>query len=118
MTNTHINFGGHKVTTNKVGQVHTTTTLQNGFEGEVKWVVVNGICILDVSFRRASVEYTETIVCSGIPKAKTRMANDVSGGYRLIVNEGETDFKACCYIADMYSCGELTYPVADDWVES
>ena len=124
MTNTHINVGGHKITTNKVGQVHSVTSgFSNGFAGIVKWVVTNGICTISAYGIYKAGTGNSIEILANIPKAKITVSNDVvlqSSPFlhgHMYVNEAGTSLMG----SPTNGVGEwntLSYPVADDWVES
>ena len=114
MTNTHINVGGHKITTNKVGQVHTATLI-NGATGTVKWCITNGTCHVYLANVKTNGAGTITI-SNDMPKAKLcgQNANVAGDAYvyddTTLLNVGNYGADALYFAFD--------YPVADDWVES
>ena len=121
MTNTHINVGGHKITTNKVGQVHEITSLESGFSGTLYWSVNNGICTVNVWNLSVTGTATNRPIYKSLPKAKQsvvqalHLGNSLYGDWYIIA--GTTQINLNNYIVGgMYA--SLTYPVADDWVES
>ena len=122
MTNTHINVGGHKITTNKVGQVHTITNLLNGFTGTVRWVVTNGICTISISgVGRTSVQSSAVKLLENVPKAKIPAyvdCNNYTQNARLYIEANTTDLIFTYTTSTSSVWTTLVYPVADDWVES
>lgn len=124
MTNTHITLGGHKITTNKVGQVHSITTLLNGYTGTVVYCVTNGICHVATYGITASQVLSGVVkICEGLPKAKmsafaTRLASTNPVVESIIyINVNTTDLiGTSLQNLPLYLC--ISYPVADDWVES
>lgn len=119
MENTHVTIGGHKVTTNKVGQVHTITTgFLNSHSGKIVWSVTNGICVcvLDNVKRSATTGWLK--VYSGLPKAKHYVYNLCT--LNILLNVAGTDL-SLYYAGSEVGVGvydTIIYPVADDWVES
>ena len=122
MTNTHITIGGHKVTTNKVGQVHTATKA-TGVTGTITWCVTNGICNLYWYNIETPSTGTDQLLTSDIPTPKISspiLSTPVSS------MSGAT-FVGCCYVSSsgLYAnkrqssdfIGTISYPVADDWSE-
>jgi hypothetical protein len=113
MTNTHITIGGHKITTNKVGQVHTAT---NGASatGTVRWTVSNGICF--IGFTNVSCPVNTTIA-TNVPQAKMGGAIPLTNRLVWVTgNPTRLDNGAQSALAGEYFL--FSYPVADDWVES
>lgn len=119
MTNTHINVGGHKITTNKVGTVHTVTSgFENGFTGTVQWCVTNGICCVQATLVRTSTG-SALSVYTGLPKAKLGANVPAFNNRGSIYIDTNTNVLGCTVLAanqNLYS--SMSYPVADDWVES
>ena len=115
MTNTHINVGGHKITTNKVGQVKTATNVSTA-SGTVQYVVANGICCLLLS----NVTTTEGTgdwrnIATNIPKAKLGGLWILASGNQVRTNNTNVQVYKSNGNANY---GMVSYPVADDWVES
>lgn len=128
MTNTHINVGGHKITTNKVGQVKQvplSSSVSTGYT--LEYVVTNGICTISAYLDRI-VPMSLTVVATGLPNPKmdtitqshtnatsptnpilTRVSKGTNSG-SLLVGQGSSS-NCSVYFT-------MSYPVADDWVES
>ena len=116
MTNTHINVGGHKITTNKVGEVHTATVV-SPFTGNVTWCVTNGLCYVQIwNLSNSYTDGQQRTVATGLPKAKMGGSNCYFDRI-FYVFEGSTVLTLECTSAGL-SYTSYTYPVADDWVES
>ena len=123
MPNTYVNFGGHKVTTNKVGQVHIATLLSDFSTdtGTVAWCVQNGMCYL--SFSRILP------VNTGLKNLVTNLPKSKLFGYALcsnteaitvgtvMIGAGQNTVQFNSASATRF-WGTLVYPVADDWIES
>lgn len=123
MTNTHINIGGHKITTNKVGSVHKITNLNTGFSvqgaGRVEWCVANGFCCLAiVSIRAASTGTNQIVLSSGVPPAKSACYGATKYGDLVFVNTDGTLRMDVSSNSSTNLYASMAYPVADDWVES
>ena len=120
MTNTHITIGGHKVTTNKVGQVHTITSVSSGWTivGYIKWCVINGFCYVIVWGVNASVEGTNQTVCSGLPEGKLLGGSASAPGANLCWVHTGGVLQADIYNTAYGLYTSIVYPVADNWVES
>lgn len=121
MTNTHINVGGHKITTNKVGVNHKITTLETGFSGDLYWNVTNGICFVSVWGITVTGTGTNRAILKTLPKAKNTAVATIHYGNAIwgdwYITGGTTIIFVNNYTANlMYA--SLSYPVADDWVES
>ena len=121
MTNTHITIGGHKITTNKVGELHSITNLKTGWTGTLWWTVNNGICYLaGDTITNSSAGGGQIIYEGNIPLPKgyspTFLVGNGGGGVlgTVIVGVGRI-------IANMDLTGtswwSVTYPVRDDWSE-
>lgn len=130
MTNTHINVGGHKITTNKVGQVHTlpiSSSAVSSTSYKLEYVVTNSVCIISAYLDRI-VPMSFTAIVTGLPKPKistitqgfpnpsapgspalARIQISGSSGQLLISNGASSNVSI--YLT-------MSYPVADDWVES
>lgn len=119
MPNTHINVGGHKITTNKVGTVHTVTTgFETGFSGTITWQVTNGICFITTAVSGTSTGINQ-VVYTAIPKAKIgAWAACYSNRGGIVAVENTTNLQASVLTANSTLYATLVYPVADDWVES
>ena len=120
MTNTHINVGGHKITTNKVGTVHDiSANIQSPWtgSGSVKYCVTNGWCQIRIwGVQNSYTDWSQRIFCTGVPKAKVGVAS-VGRLFTFYVFEGETQIIIePGYSGPIYQT--LEYAVADDWVES
>ena len=124
MTNTHINVGGHKITTNKVGEVHTVTSgFSNNYSGTINWCVINGICYVNVAVKSTTAYSGEQNIYAALPKAKLgyQYYRGIEGADYVYVQR-ITD--ASALVSGPYSTANRTmivsciYPVADDWVES
>lgn len=117
MTNTHITIGGHKVTVNKVGQVHTPSA-QTGAP-TISWVVTNGLCCVYLSVSPPSAG---TYNLTGFPKAKiTASASCVKSRTAPSTGMVTIDANTTTIVVDTQDATShctLVYPVADDWVES
>ena len=117
MTNTHITIGGHKITTNKVGQVHTVTSLASGFTGAIIWCVTNGICVASLWPLTPSAAGANQTVYSDMPKCKTGAVASVLDGGACYIQPNSTVLQI-----DVNNTNakyfQIAYPVADDWVES
>ena len=119
MTNTHINVGGHKITTNKVGQVHTVTSgFQNSFTGTLYWGVTNGVCTLYFDGNAPNTSNNNRIIYSGVPKAKVSVLTPTYGSvaYAYVGTSGNVGLYK--NNDGTYILFSLTYVVSDDWVES
>ena len=115
MTNTKIIVGGHEITTNKVGSVHSIT-LPSDVSGQAYYVVTNGICHLYVTGLNFSGLNGKTIT-NVVPKAKLTAHGWFYQHNQLWVSSNSTDL--CIYkLADIAIHGSMDYPVADDWVEN
>lgn len=129
MTNTHINVGGHKITTNKVGTVHNTTVNTTDFNSNfgndgVAYKVVNGICsvlITQITPKTASISLNKTLA-SGLPKCGLYTSYPIWNasfqniGY-VFIDSNSVSITCHPTTGDMFWCS-FVYPVADDWVES
>lgn len=130
MTNTHINIGGHKVTTNKVGQVHTVSSADLGANitvnsgGSIVWQVVNNVCYMTIYNVQCSATGGNVLIKQNIPKATGKrnvMAlTDGVGTLRATCTMGvdATSISVGVGTANVPFFGSFIYPVADDWVES
>lgn len=127
MENTFVNFGGHKITTNKVGTVGEIALNSAYVSSSYKlyYCVTNGICVATVYLNNLKVmSGLTTIIATGLPPPKmtitqaypnptaggvvnTRIAN--SGGTGVLMAGNGTQTSVYC---------TWVYPVADDWVES
>ena len=128
MTNTHINVGGHKITTNKVGEVHSATVETSNFAtgSEIRYVVTNGICTTYFYLIPKTTGNSNVGACFDLPNPKMSVycAVPAVGGEttaRLILissvnNKGRLGFWNNTSANGSYFT--LSYPVADDWVES
>lgn len=114
MTNTHINVGGHKITTNKVGQVQTAELESGVTGGTVQYCVTNGICCVIMGNITCGASY----ITKKLPTCKW------GNGYLYVLNEASkytivlhgTELIASTYsLSGFY--GVFSYPVADDWSE-
>lgn len=124
MTNTHINIGGHKITTNKVGSVHNITNkIQSGFTvNSASYVITNGICTVTCIRLAATATATNKLMLVDLPKAKNTVyfvCPSDFGVANLFGHIGTNETNVIVNINNT-SNGYLTfsYPVADDWVES
>lgn len=126
MTNTHITVGGHKVTTNKVGQVKSVA-LNHSYVVDsyqsIYYVVNNGICVMTAYLDGLTTLNTLTIIATGLPKPKMEISQSTSTSTDAIllrVNDsgGEGVLWAMNTSSKIYTYFNFTYPVADDWVES
>ena len=128
MTNTHINVGGHKITTNKVGQLHNLTPASgitvptNGF---IKYCVINGMCTISVWNVTASTTGFVPLSNDAVPPCKLNSCLNVlynDSGSGSIVGDMYVYANENTVYVDIKNTikfyGSLTYPVADDWVES
>lgn len=128
MTNTHINVGGHKITTNKVGQIKTATVETANFTSasEIRYVVTNGICTTYFYLIPKTTSNSNVAACLDLPKPKMSLycAVPAVGGEttaRLVLiselnNKGRLGWWNTTSSNGSYFT--LSYPVADDWVES
>lgn len=125
MTNTHINVGGHKITTNRVkrGQA-TLNTTDFGGTGSVYYKVVNGMCTVLIAqiIGNSSAVGQDKVLATGLPKCGLYTSYPIwdgsiqNMGYAYI-QEGTTYFVCHPHNTNMFWCS-FVYPVADDWVES
>lgn len=119
MTNTHINVGGHKITTNKVGQVHTVTSgFVNGYSGTILWCVNNGVCLVTaIDFGRSSGD-GRIAAYSGLPTARMDVYSQIGDNYGNIGVSGNTlsIYQGAGNLVKVWH--SISYPVTDDWVES
>lgn len=126
MINTHINIGGHKVTTNKVGTVGEVSLNGSYVSTSYKlyYCVTNGVCTATVYLNNLKVmSGLTTVIASGLPAPKFTITQGYPNPQGGIINTR---------IADNNGVGELlagnntqasvyctwTYPVADAWEES
>lgn len=127
MINTHINVGGHKITTNKVGQVHNITSSDLGANmsfvsgGRGTWCVTNGICFICLYGIQSSTTGTQAML-KNVPTPKIQCVMPMGNGGSAIItsfncNAGATTVM-CAINANSPFYGTVCYPVADDWVES
>lgn len=128
MTNTHINVGGHKITTNKVGEIKIATVETANFTSgsEIRYTVTNGMCTLYFYLIPKTTSNSNVAACYNLPKPKTYFycAVPAVGGEtsaRLILisnvnNKGRLGFWNTTSSNGSYFT--ISYPVADDWVES
>ena len=111
--------GGHEITTNKVGSVHTVTSLENSWSGTVRWCVTNGICVVSLAGVGRSGGASSPLKVCTVPKAKFACYMDCSYSSqtgRAYLEAGTTDL--LLYSANSNSMYfTLVYPVADDWNE-
>ena len=124
MTNTHINFGGNKITTNKVGELKHPTINTNAFnttsESDVLYTVTNGMCTVYISRLTPKASGDPLVISYNIPKAKMYCAalafssGTTVSGY---LNVYGTNLNYGTPNTDMF-WGTIIYPVADDWVEN
>lgn len=129
MTNTHINVGGHKVTTNKTTSIKTTTVNTTDFDSNygnngVIYKVVNGICsvlITQITPKSATI-YNNKVLATNLPKCGLYTSYPIWNasfqniGY-IYIEQNTTHIIAHPNTGDMFWCS-FSYPVADDWVES
>ena len=129
MTNTHINVGGHKITTNRVGRVHNTTVNTTDYNSNfgnagVSYKVVNGTChvlITQITPKTVSVNLDKTLA-SGLPKCGLYTAYTIWNasfqniGY-VFIDSNSVSITCHPNAETMFWCN-FSYPVADDWVES
>lgn len=120
MTNTHINVGGHKITTNKVGQVHYVTSgFINGYTGTLRWCVTNGICVIATDGWGRSSGDGRIIGYTGLPPAKMPCFSQVGDNYGNLGIDTQGNLSVYQGSGNLVQLWhELVYPVADDWVES
>lgn len=116
MTNTHINVGGHKITTNKVGSKHYTEALSSGFTGGIQWCVTNGICVMSMIGVQPGSTGGSQVVLNGIPKPKIYAYTSDGTNSFWIIEDTNVLYANANAIYQEYLT--LVYPVADDWVES
>lgn len=121
MENTHINFGGHKVTTNTQGTKHQISCTGNFSQSpKIEYVVNNGICTISGWGLKCSASGGGLIVCSNLPPAKIPVGtygNSTNCGYFYIDYSAPTVLKMHASIAFDTCYFSMTYPVADDWSE-
>lgn len=129
MTNTHVNFGGHKVTTNKVGQVHQIPVSSSASTGyELEYVVTNGMCTISGYLDRIVPLSSLTVVATGLPKPKMytvtqSQVNAISPSNPILIRiQRSSDGNGEMLVAQGSSSNcsvyfTMSYPVADDWNE-
>lgn len=124
MTNTHINVGGHKITTNEIGSVHYISPTNTSIGVEILgYVVHNRMCTITIWNLSISTTGMITITSGNIPKAKCNILSTLIDGNNGtprgdVFIEGSSTLNAIVSTAGGYMYTSLTYPVADDWVES
>ena len=119
MTNTHINIGGYKVTTNKVGQVHTVT-LTGATSDFTQYKVINGTCFLK-SWNLQKTTTGSTTIATGLPPASpsfgvTTFGGNVIMGFLFVDETGKLSYD--CFVANSGAYIAFSYPVSSGWVES
>ena len=126
MTNTHINVGGHKITTNKVGTTKSVA-LNHSYVVDsyqnIYYVVNNGICVMTAYLDGLTTLNTLTVIATGLPKPKMEVSQSTPTStdtvlLRVVASGNEGILKAMNTSSKIYSYFNFTYPVADDWVES
>lgn len=126
MTNTHINVGGHKITTNKVGEVKDISNkLQTGISVTyfAQYKVVNGICFMSFWGLKGSSTGTLTMINAGdYPEPATAYrSTDTSDAVTIFCDfpySGSKAMKVTVSTANTNTFHAFSYPVADDWVEN
>lgn len=116
MTNTHINVGGHKITTNQI-KGHTQLTPESGVTGTVFCCIVNGICFVGFSNVSAPVN---AIIVKGLPKAEIGGTFPLLGQVHVwVTNDGNTAKITCSSAAAMSGIyAYICYPIATSWQPS
>lgn len=128
MTNTHINVGGHKITTSRLSNIHTCS-ISSSFTSAsgVYYYIVGRMCWVIGSLIPTGSNYSNVQATTDLPKPVTLFYINVPGGAgdtvpRLVgvsdngdghgrLRFDSTVSKNVCYFS-------FSYPVADDWVES